>query len=346
MIEEVYTEADDWARWDTTVFVIGMILAVFQLFFVGIEIIQFVQNPGEYIQSFWNLFDCLSIIFNYILIICALSDANFDSSNAIAVIAIFLMWARLFYLLRVFSYTSYLVNMIICILRSMMLFMFAFILSAIAFGNCLYILGRSSVGENFTGDDIWKSFIYSYNFALGNLGGVSTFGNSQDEWLVWLVFVVMTVFTNIIMLNLVIAIITETFDQVQETQDTTKLRDFANIMRENEFLINRKRLFGNIKYIVVAEPNYDEDEGDTSWKGRLKELKNAIKFSSKKNNSELDKFEHRLHKNIDIDMSVKMKPYDDKIVNVIDYFDAKLTKTFENTEIDAIELKNLLEMVK
>jgi hypothetical protein len=227
-----------------------------------------------------------------------------------------------------------------------MLFMLAFILSTIAFGNCLYILGRSSELDNFTGDDIWKSFIYSYNFALGNLGGVETFGDSQDEWLVWVVFVVMTIFTNIIMLNLVIAIITETFDQVQETQDTTRLREFANIMRENEFLINRKRLFGNIKYIVVAEPNYDEEEGDSSWKGRLKELKNAIKFSSKKNNSELDKFEKRLHKNIDIDMSKKMKPYDDKIVNVIDYFDAKLTKTFENTEVDAIELKNLLESVK
>jgi hypothetical protein len=45
-------------------------------------------------------------------------------------------------------------------------------------------------------------------------------------------------------------------------------------------------------------------------------------------------------------MSVKMKPYEDKIVNVIDYFDAKLTKTFEKTEVNAIELKKLLESVK
>jgi hypothetical protein len=69
MLEEVYAEADDWARWDTSVFTVGIILAVFQLFFVGVEMVQFIQNPREYIQSFWNLFDCLSIIFNYLLIV-------------------------------------------------------------------------------------------------------------------------------------------------------------------------------------------------------------------------------------------------------------------------------------
>jgi hypothetical protein len=344
MIDEENKEGiDNWASWDSAVFSVGMFLAVFQLFFVGIEIVQFVQNWREYLQSFWNLFDLLSIIFNYAVIAMALSNADFDSLNAVAVIAIFFMWARLFYLLRVFDSTSYLVNMIFSILRDMLMFMVAFILSAIAFGNCLYILGRSSEGENFTGDDIWKSFIYSYNFALGNLGGVETFGDTKDEWLVWLVFVMMTLFTNIILLNLVIAIITETFEKVQETQDTTKLRDFALIMRENEFLIDRKRLFGNIKYIVVAEPNYEDDEGDNSWEGKLKELKKAISSASTKNKSHLDKFEKRLHKNIEIDMSKKMKPYDDKIEQNINYFDAKLLKTFENTDVGAIELRNMLK---
>lgn len=346
LIDEGYKEADDWAEWDTAVFVVGIFLAVFQLFFVGIEIYQFTQGPTENLKSFWNLFDCLSIIFNYALIIMALTDADVDSSDAIAVIAVFIMWIRLFYLLRVFAYTSYLVNMIISIVWNMKYFMLAFLLSTVAFGNCFYILGRNTGEINFTGDDVWQSFIYAYNFALGNLGGIETFANSTDEWLIWLVFIGMTIFTNIIMLNLLISIVTETFEKIQETQDTTKLQEFATIMRENEFLISRKSLFGNIKYIIVAEPSYAEGEENSNWEGRIQELKKAIKYSARKTEDDLQKFEKRLHRHIEIDMTKKMKPFDDKIVQAIDYFDSKLTKTFENTEKDADELKKLLDSVK
>ena len=55
------------------------------------------------------------------------------------------------------------------------------------------------------------------------------------------------------MLNLLIAIMGDTFDKVTELGEQSKLKEIAQMIYENEFLIDRAKEFSNTKYIIVAK---------------------------------------------------------------------------------------------
>ena len=57
----------------------------------------------------------------------------------------------------------------------------------------------------------------------------------------------------IIMLNLLIAIMGDTFDRVQETAENNMLKELTSIMVENEMLINRNHTFGDSKCIIIMQ---------------------------------------------------------------------------------------------
>lgn len=122
----------------------------------------------------------------------------------------------------------------------------------------------------FTGQEFWRSFIFSYNQAMGNFD-TDAFLDS-DKYYLFFIWFLNTMVTLIIFLNLLIAIMGDTFDRVQETTENNMLKELANIMVENEMLINRKRVFGDAKYIIVIQEEKAE-ESSVSWEGRLQVLK-------------------------------------------------------------------------
>ena len=52
------------------------------------------------------------------------------------------------------------------------------------------------------------------------------------------------------MLNLLIAIMGDTFDKIQETAEKNTYKELVNMINENELLVVRKWVFGNAKYII------------------------------------------------------------------------------------------------
>ena len=81
--------------------------------------------------------------------------------------------------------------------------------------------------------------------------------------------------TLIIFLNLLIAIMGDTFDRVQEHAENNMLRELALMMVENEFLFNRSRIFKDAKYIIVAQEEKISSTKD-SWEGKMKYLKSVM----------------------------------------------------------------------
>ena len=56
------------------------------------------------------------------------------------------------------------------------------------------------------------------------------FTNSKDEILVWILWFINTLIINIILLNLLIAIMGDTFDRVQETSEASMLKEITGTM--------------------------------------------------------------------------------------------------------------------
>jgi len=136
-------------------------------------------------------------------------------------IAAFFMWLKMLYFMRIFESTGYLIRMIIEVMFDMKEFLLVFIITTVAFGNSFYLIDLANLEEfdEDTGDSLMKfsnlfeGIYYSYLLALGDWDFEDWGPVASELWLT--VFTVCTVFQMIVMFNLLIAIISETFATVQ-----------------------------------------------------------------------------------------------------------------------------------
>ena len=224
-----------------------------------------------------------------------LANADFKDINRVSGISVLILYFKLFYFLRIFFATAYLVRMIIEIILDMKFFVTVLLIGTMAFANSFYIFGRnsSSADGNLAGTDIGQAFIFSYRIGLGDFdtSGFST----RDQEVLWTVFFLNTLIIQVVLLNLIIAIMGDTFDRVQETQENSMLRELAQMIRENEFLFSRKRKFRKSKYIIVIEPEKKADGiGSAVWEGKLNQLKNFIEQSSDEHIQNLQKLKDNI----------------------------------------------------
>lgn len=63
----------------------------------------------------------------------------------------------------------------------------------------------------------------------------------------------LTFILSIVMLNMLIAIMSDTYDSVMQVQKEERLKAKCRLINENEYIFNRNRLFKNSRYIIIAE---------------------------------------------------------------------------------------------
>ena len=218
------------------------------------------------------MIDLTSLIFNLVILIADLAGMYSKDVTTWMGIAVLLVWLKLFYFGRIFYSTAAMIRMVIEIAYDMKYFLLILLLTVTGFGNAYFILASSNLtdGVYFTGDTFWRAFIYAYNQSLGSFDTSAYAGT--DKHLLFTIWWLNTMIVLIIMLNLLIAIMGDTFDRVQETSENNMLKELASIMVENEMLINRHRMFGEAKYIIIIQEE-KADESEVSWEGKLQYLK-------------------------------------------------------------------------
>jgi len=344
LLEKQHLEEDDNGSYHITSLVFGIVILMFNVFWAYVEIRQIFFHGFEYIASFWNMLDLFSVIFNTTVVVMELTEAKFEDTNRVAAISVLVLYFKLFYFLRIFFATAYLVRMIIEIIIDMKFFVGVLMIATIAFGNSFYILGRNSPdGENLAGSNVFDAFIFSYKMGLGDFL-TDDFGTRDEEFL-WIFFLLDTIIILIVLLNLVIAIMGDTFDKVQETQEKSMLQELANMIRENEFLFSRSRAFKKAKYIVVIEPETAEGGGGASWEGKLAQLRAFIEESSEKHISHLKKLQEEVDGIASTALDDKLKPAEDRINHKLSSCDNKMDDIKKGIEklyerIDALESEN------
>lgn len=343
LLERQFNESNTNGAYHISSYAIGGIILLFNLFWAYVEIKQMFFHGLEYIHSFWNMLDLFSVIMNTAVVIMDFTDVSFSNINRISAISVLVLYFKLFYFLRIFFATAYLVRMIIEIIKDMKFFVGVLMIATIAFANAFYILGRNSVGVNLAGDNLIDAFIFSYKMGLGDFL-TDDFGTRDEEFL-WIFFLIDSLIILIVLLNLVIAIMGDTFDRVQETQENSMLKELTNMIRENEFLFSRSRAFKKAKYIVVIEPEKAEGGGNVSWEGKLNQLKTFIEESSEKHINHLKKLQDDVETIASMALDDKMKPAEDRINHKLSTCDAKMDTIRKGIEklyerIDDLELEN------
>jgi hypothetical protein len=141
--------------------------------------------------------------------------------------------------------------------------MVVLLITLIAFGDSFLTLSLGNKdGEQFV-DSFGDAIIYTYRIVLGDFD-VEHFG-SVATGLVYGLFILCTVFNTIVMLNLLIAIISESFSYVKENAENASYQEMASMIAENTYLIPQHIKVSyaeDNRYLLVVSDREIEHEND------------------------------------------------------------------------------------
>lgn len=116
--------------------------------------------------------------------------------------------------------------------------------------------------------------IYTYMQALGELG-YDGFGGSEFADLYWGIFFMSTVMLTITMLNLLIAIMGDTYDRVQEVALEAQAKEICSFIEEYDFLFPEEE-FMKAPITIIARLESSEEEEGNAWEGKIGALKTFL----------------------------------------------------------------------
>jgi WD40 repeat protein len=273
------------------------------------EIFQLTGAGIEYFYDFWNCIDMIRIvhIFIYEAYYFFIYPTDYYAKDHIFFITI-LTWIRALAYFRIFDTTRYLIKMIMEILKDMVPFLVILLFSTIGFAYLLLVL-RVDTNPDQTFSD---AFILSYRAAYGDW---DLEGFQLSEW-IW--FFIVSAMNPLIMLNMLIAIMGDTYDRVQEMQQVADMKELCSMIFEIESVLIWRRDQGTKMHLQQCLSG--DEQGDTysdMWQGKIKAIKMQIQGINKKidaNNSvvlsvaeKLDSFEKGYRRAIKAEMNNQMQ---------------------------------------
>lgn len=294
----------------------GSCCLAFSFFFFVMEYKQlFAEGFLAYFSQssalFWNIVDFLSLIMVCALVVGDFMSIEYRTGRGIASMACLLLWIKLFQFMRIFKKTAAFIRMITEIIMQMGIFAAIFFIGIIAHANAFFILdgGTSKdtgvwvkdedsgelVLTRLMGENWIMTIINTYITAIGDFGS-DYYSVSEHSFLVWFFFVSCVVLVQILLLNLLIALMGDTFDKVQEIKEQANLKEVCRLMAENWLYMDQKSVFRKCKYIFVAQVE-KADQSAQEWEGKLASIKKFLTMevedfeSSLKNNKSQQKEE-------------------------------------------------------
>jgi len=165
----------------------------------------------------------------------------------------FALWMKALYFLRVFPWSAFLVRMIIECIKDVRVFGAIFLFSILAFANSFYILGRQLFPEaavtkasRLLADvkclpvdapspmfsSYYEAVMYTYKTSMGDWDTDSFGSNNNSAAFLWVFWIGTTTIALIVLLNLLIAIVSETFGEIMATAEENSFQEKATIIRD------------------------------------------------------------------------------------------------------------------
>ena len=118
--------------------------------------------------------------------------------------------------------------------------------------------------------------INQYLLSLGEFSS-DGFNNHSQKYLCWIFFILATFFTQITMLNMLIAIMGNTFEMVIEKKAIHAMNTKLQIMSDYSNVISLfDRDTDHFLFIVKPVINDEDNEDEASWEGGLNFLRKSI----------------------------------------------------------------------
>jgi uncharacterized coiled-coil protein SlyX len=94
--------------------------------------------------------------------------------------------------------------------------------------------------------------IYAFRTVLGDFH-TDNYEQLHGSGFRWFIFLLCAIIIEMVRHNLLVSILGDTFGLVSSIADQSLLQEICAVISENEFILDRKKVFGSYKYIVLAK---------------------------------------------------------------------------------------------
>jgi len=274
------------------------------LFFLAFEVPQMLDMGASYIFDTWNFIDVSIVYLNMIFLIMIVGDLikeqvyfPLEIMQIVGSFGIFMMWLKVFYWCRIFSSLAYYVKLILQTLIDSGAFMFMCLIVCIAFG--VFFIGADQALESATGHIYMAPFFGEvYLDAVVDVYIVGALGNLDDgrfrrgakplQRATMMMFLLSTFMTQVVFMNMLIAIMGDTYNAVYDGAVENGLKERVALMDDHLWLIDLQKVFKNQKYVLIVKPSNDFTETPEPAIQKIEKSKREISRDIMQMNRNLD----------------------------------------------------------
>ena len=254
------------------------------LFFLLYEIYQAITTGWSYLMDFWNYIDIIRSPVCITWAILMLCDYSGDVLDVFTLITNLFCWIRGLTYFRTFKPTRVFVRMVLEVTQDTSSFLILLAYTTLAYGTLMLASSYQVKRSTFM-----NSIIDAYLLDLGDFDA-DGFTKSQK-----IVFFIASIINCIIMLNLLISILGDSYAKVQETLIESDYSQMLDVIVEFEKLMIWNRNKGDRTYLQICRAADDEEEGQDLEKQvkniniGMKHMQEVIELSLKENQASLKK---------------------------------------------------------
>lgn len=250
----------------------------------GIQMIQ--TDKSEYFSDWWNYVDIMRTLLSFIWIVLM----YFDSTT------VELSWFTVFFNavrgvsgFRAFSTTRLYIQLITNSLKSIIHFLSIFIYTTLCFGFLLYTSTERSLikDEELGFGNLWAS---SFGLAFGDIDDIK----SHEFSLKYVTFFCAVVLNVVLMLNMLISILGDSFDEFQLFCIFYDNNEMTQVVLEIEQIYSLIRPNDDRKHMHICENYYKTDED--VWEGKVVDIRKNIGVRVLKIEKKLEDIDMKLDK--------------------------------------------------
>ena len=223
-------------------------------------------------KDLWGVIDQIHLTLNFIIIISCLPNEPWINIQVLRIMAAFAMCATLgkgYDWMRLFEKTSFYILLIQETIKDVSPFLLLLMISLLMFGFPMIMLDLLDTGEEtllierLSGSIVFDLILNQYYLALGEYR-TDNFHDAPATLLCFVFFMLATFCTQVVLLNMLIAIMGDTFERVTEHKELngrrTKLDllgDFAGMLKEEKQ--------DPACFLYVIQPKLDDDDMGKGW---------------------------------------------------------------------------------
>ena len=216
----------------TVILILNILLALYEVF-------QVFLTGSNYIKDPWNYIDFIRTSLCFIYTYCVFTDFSKFITNQLLVSVTFVTMVRGISYFRLFNNTRYMINLLSEVIKDIKSFLILLTYSTYSFALIYFIMVNNIMRyrdpENYEPGTFSE---YMQNAYLLNLGNFSTDNYEAFEWMI---FFFASVINPLIMLNLLISIMGDTFGRVKEEQAIADMKELTEMVVEGEYILFCKR---------------------------------------------------------------------------------------------------------